>query len=121
MRREHKNGSFRHVLFGVDENGTTSFEVTGDVGVVDDLMTDVDRRSIHAHRALDRLDGAYYSRAEAARGSHDHFLHHVRSTKANRAEFGIAPIGRCASGMRSRWSRKWRMSANCPVTRYWTG
>ena len=77
MRREHKNGSFRHVLCGVDENGTTSFEVTDDVGVVDDLMTHVDRRAVHAQRALDRLDGTYHSRAETARRGHDHFFHHV--------------------------------------------
>ena len=74
---EYKNGSFGHVLFGVDKDGSTFLELTDDVGVVDDVMAHVDRRPVHAQRAFDGLDGAYYARAKTARRGHDQFFHHV--------------------------------------------
>ena len=44
-----------------------------DVAVVDDLMEDVDRRSVIFERLLDDLDGSVYSSAESAGVSEANF------------------------------------------------
>ena len=60
--RQHQRRSRRRVVLVLDEDGAALLEVAHDMQVVDDLLADVDRRSVQGQRALDRLDGTLYSR-----------------------------------------------------------
>ena len=77
---EDERRAGRHVGEVLDEDRALLLEVVDDVGVVDDLVADVDRRAELVQRALDDLDRAIDAGAEAARlGEDDFFEHHGRS------------------------------------------
>jgi hypothetical protein len=67
----------------LDEDRTLLLEILDDVGVVDDLVADVDRRAELVQRALDDLDRALDAGTEAARlGEEDFFDRHVRAPRS---------------------------------------
>ena len=73
---EDERRAYRHVGEVLDEDRALSLEVVDDVGVVDDLVADVDRRAELVERALDDLDRAIDARAEAARLGEDDLFQH---------------------------------------------
>jgi len=64
---EDERRARRNVGEVLDEDRAFALEIVDDVGVVDDLVADVDRRAELVERALDDLDRAIDARAEAAR------------------------------------------------------
>jgi hypothetical protein len=65
---EDERRARRHVGEVLDEDRALALEVVDDVGVVDDLVADVDRRAELVQRALDDLDRAIDA-AQKPRGS----------------------------------------------------
>ena len=59
--------SARHLGLFLDEDRAARLEVSNDVDVVDDLLADVHGRAVVLERELHCLDGAFDSRAVAAR------------------------------------------------------
>src|SRR6185369_190909 len=76
---EDERRARRHLAEVLDEDRAFVLEVVDDVGVVDDLVADVDRRAELVERALDDLDRAIDAGAEAARLGEDDFLQHYRT------------------------------------------
>ena len=72
VRGQHADLAGRDVVLGVDEDGAQSFEPAHDVVVVDDLVTDVDRRAVRLEQPLDDLDRAVDTRAERAWSCEQH-------------------------------------------------
>ena len=64
----------RHLGQVLDEDRALSLQVVDHVGVVDDLVADVDRRAELVQRALDDLDRAIDAGAKAARLGEDDFF-----------------------------------------------
>ena len=67
MRREHDRPPLGHVALVVDEDRAASLEVADDVGVVDDLLANVNGRPVQVEELLDRVHGAFNPGAVAAR------------------------------------------------------
>jgi hypothetical protein len=66
VRGEDEQRAGWRLLLALDEDGALGLEVADDVGVVDDLPADVDRRAVELQRTLDGLDGPFDSRAVSA-------------------------------------------------------
>ena len=72
MSAEDQRRTRRHVGQVFDEDRALGLQVVDDVGVVDDLVTHIDRRAEAGQCALDDLDRAIHAGAKAARlGKHD--------------------------------------------------
>jgi hypothetical protein len=56
----------RHLFEFVDEDGTFVFEIINDETIVDDFMTDINRRAEQLDRAFYDFDGAIDTGAESA-------------------------------------------------------
>jgi hypothetical protein len=69
MCREDDERSLGDLVDIVDEDRAPRTQLRDDVGVVDDLLADVDRRTVFRERALDRLDRSFNPRAVAPRRS----------------------------------------------------
>ena len=67
MRAEDSDGARRDLGQLFDENRAFGLEAVDDEFVVNDLVTDVDRRSVLLERPLDDFDGAHHAGAESAR------------------------------------------------------
>jgi hypothetical protein len=76
VRREDDGRALRRLLLALDEDRAALLELAHDVGVVDDLLADVDGRSRVLERELDRLDGALDPGAIPARRSKENPLDH---------------------------------------------
>jgi hypothetical protein len=63
VRREDDELALRDVRDAVDEDGAAPSQLVDDVGVVDDLLSDVDGSAITLERALDRLHRSLDARA----------------------------------------------------------
>jgi hypothetical protein len=61
--REDEGGARGHVGLGLDEDRAERFQLADDVGVVDDLLADVDGGPIEGKGTLHRLNGALYPSA----------------------------------------------------------
>ena len=62
----------RHLSLVLDEDGAACLQLADDVRVVDDLLADVDRRTVQGKRSLHRLHGALHSGAiPPGRGEQD--------------------------------------------------
>ena len=86
MRGEDDQGPFGHVLLAVDENRPSRFEIADDMDVVDDLVADVDRRTVGLEQALDDLDGTIDAGAERSRRREQHLpTHAAASSRFRRA------------------------------------
>ena len=72
VRREDQRAAGRHLVQALHEDGATVAQVGHDLVVVDDLVLDVDRRSVDLEHALDDLDRSGDSRAEPARPGEQH-------------------------------------------------
>jgi hypothetical protein len=72
VRREHEDGARRRVALVVDEHRAALFELTNDMGVMDDLPSDVNGRAVQRKGAFHRLHGALHAGAiPAGRGEQD--------------------------------------------------
>ena len=67
VRTEDHGIAGRHFLEFLDEDRALLLQILDHVLVVDDLVTNVDRRTVHRDCALDDLDRAIDARAETAR------------------------------------------------------
>ena len=67
MRAENGDGARRDLGQFLDEDCTLGLEAIDHEFVVNDLVTDVDRRSVLLERTLDDFDGAHHAGAESAR------------------------------------------------------
>ncbi|MPM97279.1 hypothetical protein SDC9_144452 [bioreactor metagenome] len=77
---EHQGGARRHLVQVFDEDRALVLQIVHHIGVVHDFMAHIDRAAKLLQRALDDLDGAIHTGAEAARlGKNDFlgFLHGV--------------------------------------------
>jgi hypothetical protein len=54
---EDDRGALGNLVDGVDEHGAVARQLPDDVRVVDDLLADVDGRTVMSERATNRLDG----------------------------------------------------------------
>lgn len=79
MRAEHRDSPGGNIGDVFDEHGAASRKVGNDVPVVDDLMENIDRRSVHLERTLGNLDRPRHPRAKAA-GLGEQYIHHRRSS-----------------------------------------
>ena len=73
---EDDGRSLRHVRDRVDEDGAARAQVVDDVGVVDDLLADVDRASVERKGPLDGLDRPFDPCAVASRRGEEKARHH---------------------------------------------
>ena len=80
MRGEDDRGPCRHLVELVDEDRALGAQVAHDVGVVDDLVAHVDRRTELRERALDDLDRTVDAGTEAARLGEDDIHHNTPIT-----------------------------------------
>ena len=81
----------RDLAFVVDEDRAAVLELADDVGVVDDLLADVDGSPEAIERSLDRLDGAFHPGAVPPRRGEENSLHQTaghRSREASRVTWG---------------------------------
>ena len=67
MRAEYHGATVRHLVQFLDEDRTHAAQPVDDIAVMDDFVTDVDRRPEALDRQFDDLDGAVDTGAEAAR------------------------------------------------------
>ena len=102
VRREDDRLALGHVALVIDEHCAAGLELPHDVEVVDDLLADVDRRSVEVERPLDRLDRPLDAGAVAARRRQEHLGDHVRIVAL------LAKMGRPAySARRVAWVSVW--------------
>jgi hypothetical protein len=66
VRREDDRLALGDLALVLDEDRAAGFEVAYDVRVVDDLLTNVDRRPVQIEEPLDGVDRALDARALAA-------------------------------------------------------
>ena len=69
---EHGDGVVGDLVQFLDEDRALGAERLDDAFVVDDLVADVDRRSVEIEGPFDNLDGPFHAGAEAARLGQDH-------------------------------------------------
>src|SRR6478672_9181793 len=72
MCREDDDGAFRHLVRLLDEHGAERFEASYDVGVVHDLLADIDRCAVALESPLDGQHRAVNAGAVAARTREKH-------------------------------------------------
>ena len=72
MRAENRHRTRRDLIDVLDEAHTLGLQGLHDVAIVDDLVTNVDRRAELFQGAFDNLDGTHHSRAKAARFCKEH-------------------------------------------------
>jgi hypothetical protein len=70
---DHRGRAVRHLVELAHEDRALSLQALDHVLVVDDLMTDVDRRSVDGERPLHHVDGSHHTGAEAARCTEQDF------------------------------------------------
>ena len=76
MCRQHDDRAFGDLGLLLDEHGTLRFEIEDDVQVVDDLLANVDRRTVFGECALDGIDGAIDAGAVSTGGSQENLSAH---------------------------------------------
>src|SRR5204862_7992720 len=64
---ENQDGTMRHLLDGFYKECPAPACLLHYVSVMDDLLMDIDRRTVRFLRELDDIHGAHYARAEAPR------------------------------------------------------
>jgi hypothetical protein len=74
MGAEHRDAAFRNIRDVFDEHGTAGRQVADHMTVMDDLMEDVNRCSVHFECALGDFDRPRHPRAEAA-GLGEQYIH----------------------------------------------
>ena len=74
--REDEHRAGRRVLLALHEDGATLLEIPDDVGVVDDLAPDVDRRAVQLECAQHRVNRPLDACAVPARGREEKPLCH---------------------------------------------
>ncbi len=67
MRAENHRIAGRHFFQLLDEDRALLAQILDDIGVVDDFVAHVDRRTVQLDRALDDFDGPIDTRAKPAR------------------------------------------------------
>jgi hypothetical protein len=92
VRREDDRRSLRHLLDGVDEDGSALLEISNDVRVVDDLLPYVDGLAVEPECALDRVDGPLYAGAVAAGRGQEDTLHQTAGQDSS-GPVRLAPTG----------------------------
>ncbi len=81
VRGEDDDGALRHLVGLVDEDRPARLEARHDMGVVHDLLADVDRLAVPLERSFDRLHRPIHPRAVAARGGEQHpAMHRLAAT-----------------------------------------
>ncbi len=110
VRGEHNGPVVRHLVELVDEDRALGLEVLDDEPVVHDLMPHIDRSAVALDGALDDLDGAIDSGAEAAgAGEQDRErlfrFGHEKNGHAACSPLACGPADHCLD------SRKQRMGA----------
>jgi hypothetical protein len=111
---EDERGAGRHVGQVLDEDRALGLQVVDDVGVVHDLVAHVDRRAELHQRALDDLDRAVDTGAEATRLGEQHLFDaaHGRRHHSTPISWTSKVTGRPASG----WLKS-NSSASSPTSR----
>jgi hypothetical protein len=101
VRGENDQGAFGHVLLAVDENRPARFQVADDMHIVDDLVSDVDRRAVCLEQLLDDVDRADDSRTEApGRRDQDPLAHDGLTRNALAASSSAARARRASRAAR---------------------
>src|SRR6516162_5666996 len=67
VRAEYRDAALRDLVDLIHKTCTFGAQALDDVAIVNDFMTDIDRRSILLERTLDNLDRAFNSCTETAR------------------------------------------------------
>ena len=76
MRREDDGGTDGNLSLVFDEDGPAPLQLPDNVLVVDDLLANVDWRTVQLQRSLDRLDGPLHTGTVApGRGKNDPLDH----------------------------------------------
>jgi hypothetical protein len=89
---EHERGAGRYLVDLLDEHRAAALEVGDDVGVVDDLLADVDARAVVLERLLDDLDRALDAGARGPR------RRERDRPRTGGAAPGVEDVGRGAQG-----------------------
>src|SRR5437773_3284100 len=110
LRRDSVSGedadlAGRNLVLRVDEDGAEPLQPTNDVVVVDDLVPDVDRRTVVGEQPLDDLDRAVDARTEGPRSREEHAPTHVTPPNAFSAPRAPAAARAVPSGARTNPAR----------------